>query len=348
MKGWNFCSDNVAGAAPEILQALTQAGAAGAMMPYGADPLTAKVEKRLAEIFETDLVVHIVATGTAANALSLAAMCPPYGAIYCHRDSHVNVDECGAPEFFTGGAKLMALDGPDGKLDAAGLGAALAQGGAGVVHHVQPAAVTLTQSSEAGTVYQVDEIAAISELCRSHGLGLHVDGARFANALVTLGCSPADATWRVGVDALSFGATKNGAMAVEAVLFFRPGQSDGLRFRRKRAGHLFSKMRFLSAQLDAYLDDDLWLRHARHANAMAARLAEGLGAIPAVEFIYRVEANELFVVLPSAIREGLAADNFAFYPWTAGGPDCIRLVTAFDTPAAAVDSFIASACRHAP
>jgi threonine aldolase len=197
-------------------------------------------------------------------------------------------------------------------------------------------------------VYQVDEIAAISELCRSQGLGLHIDGARFANALVTLGCSAADATWRAGVDALSFGATKNGAMAAEAVLFFRPGQSDGLRFRRKRAGHLFSKMRFLSAQLDAYLKDDLWLRHARHANAMAARLAEGLGAIPAVKFIYRVEANELFVVLPSAIRDGLAADDFAFYPWTAGGPDCIRLVTAFDTPKAAVDAFIASAYRHAP
>ncbi|PPR22824.1 MAG: Low specificity L-threonine aldolase [Alphaproteobacteria bacterium MarineAlpha10_Bin3] len=348
MKGWNFCSDNVAGAAPEILQALTNAGAAGAMMPYGADPLTARVEKRLAEIFETDLAVHFVATGTAANALSLAAMCPPYGAVYCHRDSHVNVDECGAPEFFTGGAKLVALDGPDGKLDAAGLAAALDQGWAGIEHHVQPAAVSLTQSSEAGTVYRLDEIAAISELCRSHGLGLHIDGARFANALVALGCSPADATWRAGVDALSFGATKNGALAAEAVLFFRPGKLDELRFRRKRAGHLFSKMRFLSAQLDAYLADDLWLGHARHANAMAARLAAGLGAIKTVDFLYRVEANELFVSLPAAIRDGLAADEFAFYPWIAGGPDCIRLVTAFDTPAAAVDAFIASARRHAP
>jgi threonine aldolase len=348
MRGWNFCSDNVAGAAPEILQALTNAGAAGAMMPYGADPLTARVEKRLAEIFETDLAVHFVATGTAANALSLAAMCPPYGAVYCHRDSHVNVDECGAPEFFTGGAKLVALDGPDGKLDAAGLAAALDQGWAGIEHHVQPAAVSLTQSSEAGTVYRLDEIAAISELCRSHGLGLHIDGARFANALVALGCSPADATWRAGVDALSFGATKNGALAAEAVLFFRPGKLDELRFRRKRAGHLFSKMRFLSAQLDAYLADDLWLGHARHANAMAARLAAGLGAIKTVDFLYRVEANELFVSLPAAIRDGLAADEFAFYPWIAGGPDCIRLVTAFDTPAAAVDAFIASARRHAP
>lgn len=347
MKGWNFCSDNVAGAAPEILQALTRAGAAGAMMPYGADPLTARVEKRLAEIFETDLAVYFVATGTAANALSLAAMCPPHGAVYCHRDSHVNVDECGAPEFFTGGAKLVVLDGRDGKLDAAGLEAALAQGWAGVEHHSQPAAVSLTQASEAGTVYRRDEIAAISELCRSHGLGLHMDGARFANALVTLGCGPADATWRAGIDVLSFGATKNGALAAEAVLVFRSGPSDGFRFRRKRAGHLFSKMRFLSAQLDAYLEDDLWLANARHANAMAARLAVGLRDIGTVEFLYPVEANELFVSLPAAIRDGLAADNFAFYPWAAGGPDCIRLVTAFDTPAAAVESFIASARRHA-
>ncbi len=347
MNGWNFCSDNVAGAAPEILAALTRAGEAGAMMPYGADPLTAKVEKRLAEVFETDLSVYLVATGTAANALSLAALCPPYGAVYCHPDSHINVDECGAPEFFTGGAKLVVLDGPAGKLDAAGLEAALAQGWAGIEHHSQPSAVSLTQASEAGTVYRLDEIAAIAELCRAHGLGLHMDGARFANALVTLGCSPADASWRAGIDVLSFGATKNGALAAEAVLFFRPGQSEDFRFRRKRAGHLFSKMRFLSAQLDAYLEDDLWLAHARHANAMAARLAEGLGAVERVEFLYPVDANELFVSLPAAIRDGLAADNFAFYPWIAGGPDCIRLVTAFDTPVAAVEDFIASARRHA-
>ncbi len=346
MSGWNFCSDNVTGASPAILEALARAGG-GAAMPYGADPLTAKVEARLREIFETDLSVYLVATGTAANSLALAAMCPPYGAVYCHPDSHVNVDECGAPEFFTGGAKLVTLDGADGKMDAAALEAALGAGWAGVEHHSQPAAVSITQASEAGTVYRPDALAAIAEVCRGHGLGLHMDGARFANALVTLQCSPAEASWRAGVDALSFGATKNGALAAEAVLLFRPGLADGFCFRRKRAGHLFSKMRFLSAQLDAYLADDLWLGNARHANAMAARLAEGLAEIGGVGFLYPVEANELFVTMPTAMREGLAGDGFAFYPWAAGGPDCIRLVTAFDTAEHAVDSFIASARQNA-
>lgn len=347
MTGWNFCSDNTAGASPEILDALVRAGRAGAKMPYGADPLSQEVEKRLADIFETDLTVCFVATGTAANSLALAALCPPYGAIYCHRDSHVNVDECNAPEFFTGGAKLVALDGPDGKLDAGALERALGQGWAGVEHHAQPAAVSLTQASEAGTVYRPDETAAIAEVCRGHGLGLHVDGARFANALAMLGCTPAEASWRAGVDVLSFGATKNGALAAEAVLFFRPDDAAGFRYRRKRAGHLVSKMRFVSAQLDAYLDNGLWLANAAHANAMAARLADGLRGIAAARFNHPVEANELFVSMPPAIREGLAADGFAFYPWAAGGPDCVRLVTAFDTPATAVDAFIASARRHA-
>ena len=211
----------------------------------------------------------------------------------------------------------------------------------------QPAAVSLTQASEAGTVYRPDETAAIAEVCRGHGLGLHVDGARFANALAMLGCTPAEASWRAGVDVLSFGATKNGALAAEAVLFFRPDDAAGFRYRRKRAGHLVSKMRFVSAQLDAYLDNGLWLANAAHANAMAARLADGLRGIAAARFNHPVEANELFVSMPPAIREGLAADGFAFYPWAAGGPDCVRLVTAFDTPATAVDAFIASARRHA-
>jgi len=347
MSGWNFCSDNVAGASPEILQALSRAGAAGAMMPYGADPISQKVEKHLAELFETDLDVYFVATGTAANSLALSALCPPYGAVYCHPESHINVDECNAPEFFTGGAKLITLDGADGKLDAGMLEAALGQGWAGVEHHAQPAAVSLTQVTEAGTVYRRDETAAIAEICRANGLGLHVDGARFANALSTLGCSPAEATWRAGVDVLSFGATKNGALAAEAVLFFRKGLAEGFRFRRKRAGHLVSKMRFVSAQLDAYLADGLWLANASHANAMAARLSDGLRDMAAVRFLYPVEANELFVTLPARVRDGLAAEGFAFYPWQAGGPDCVRLVTAFDTPVAAVDTFIACARRHA-
>ncbi len=346
MTGWNFCSDNAAGASPEILEALTRAGG-GSVMPYGADPLTAKVEQRLRDVFETDLTAYLVATGTAANSLALSSMCPPYGAVYCHPESHINLDECGAPEFYTGGAKLVTLDGADGKLQLAALEQALAAGWAGVEHHSQPAAVSLTQASEAGTVYQPGDIAAISEICRAHGLGLHVDGARFANALVTLGCTPAAASWRAGVDALSFGATKNGALAVEAVIFFRPGLTDGFRFRRKRAGHLFSKMRFLSAQLDAYLEGDLWLNNARHSNAMATRLADGLSQIDGVSFLHKVEANELFVNLPAAVREGLEADGYKFYAWAVGGPDCVRLVTAFDTDAEAINGFIDSARRHA-
>ena len=346
MTGWNFCSDNVAGASPAILEALTRAGT-GSVMPYGADPLTQKVEERLRDLFETDLTVYLVATGTAANALALSAMCPPYGAIYCHPESHANLDECNAPEFFTGGAKLVPIDGPDGKLDAAGLARALDAGWAGVEHHPQPAAVSLTQASEAGTLYAPDALSAIAEVCRSHGLGLHVDGARFANALVALDCSAADLSWRAGIDALSFGATKNGALAAEAVLFFRSGLSDGFRFRRKRAGHLFSKMRFLSAQLDAYLNDDLWLDNARHANAMARRMADGLEAIEGVSFLYPVEANELFVRLPAPVREGLAADGFRFYDWAPGGPGCVRLVTAFDTDMEAVTDFVDSARCHA-
>ena len=236
MSGWNFCSDNVAGASPEILQALSRAGAAGAMMPYGADPISQKVEKHLAEVFETELDVYFVATGTAANSLALSALCPPYGAVYCHPESHINVDECNAPEFFTGGAKLITLDGAGGKLDAGMLEAALGQGWAGVEHHAQPAAVSLTQVTEAGTVYRRDETAAIAEICRANGLGLHVDGARFANALSTLGCSPAEATWRAGVDVLSFGATKNGALAAEAGSFLSQGTGGGIPFPSQTRG----------------------------------------------------------------------------------------------------------------
>ncbi|MEL0111075.1 MAG: beta-eliminating lyase-related protein, partial [Rickettsiales bacterium] len=202
-----------------------------------------------------------------ANALALATMTPPYGAVYCHPDSHVNVDECGAPEFFTGGAKLVPVGGPQGKIAPDALAAAVT--GAGVVHHVQPAAVSITQVTEAGTIYSPDEIRALAAICREHGLKLHMDGARFANAVEALGCSPAEASHRLGVDALSFGATKNGALCAEAILFFDAALARDAGYRRKRAGHLFSKMRFLAAQWDAYLANDLWRRNARHANAMA-------------------------------------------------------------------------------
>ena len=338
----NFCSDNASGAAPEILRAL-EAASRGTAMPYGNDDLTRRVEARLSEVFETEAAVLLVATGTAANALVLSVMTPPYGAVYCHEEAHIQVDECGAPEFYSGGAKLVPIAGADGKITAGDLERTIT--GVGFVHAVQPAAVSLTQATEAGTVYTPEETAAIAEVARRHGLGLHVDGARFANAVATLGCSPAEATWKAGVDALSFGATKNGALAAEAVVAFKPELAETLGYRRKRGGHLFSKMRFLAAQWDAYLDGDLWLDLARHANAMAARLAAGLCTLPGAALLHPVEANEIFARLPAAVIEGLLAEGFAFYRW---GPEeaCeVRLVTAFNTDPADVDAFLAAARR---
>jgi threonine aldolase len=339
----NFSSDNVTGVAPEIMAALDAANA-GAASSYGADGITERLTRRFSEVFEREVAVFPVATGTAANALALACLTPPWGVIYGHRDAHFQVDECGAPEFYAGGAKLRPLDGDHGKIAAADLDAAIM--GRGVVHHAQPASVSLTQSTEAGTVYQASEVEAIAEVCRRHGLALHVDGSRFGNAVAALNRSPADLTWRAGVEALSFGATKNGAMAAEAVVFFDPKQAQEFAFRRKRGGHLFSKMRFLSAQLEAYLAGDLWLRNAGHANRMAARLAEGLARLPGATLRHPVEANELFVELPDPVIRGLLADGFQFYRWDTEESVVVRLVTAFDTAPAAVDTFLAAARLH--
>jgi threonine aldolase len=339
----NFCSDNVAGASPEIIRALSDANS-GPAMPYGDDEITQRVIARLRDLFEADAEILFMSTGSSANALALATMTPPYGAIYCHPDSHVNTDECGAPEFFAGGAKLVPVPGCDGKMTAEALEHVIT--GAGVVHHMQPAAVSVTQVTEAGTLYTLDELAAIAEICRTHRLKLHMDGARFANAVEALGCSPADASHRIGVDALSFGATKNGALCAEAILFFDRKLSREAGYRRKRAGHLISKLRFLSAQFDAYLEGDLWLRNAHHANATAARMAEGLAALDGVTFEFLVQANELFVRLPVAMIEGLLAGGFLFHRWEPEGT-LVRLVTAFDTDPAHVDAFLAAARRLA-
>ncbi len=338
-----FASDNVAGAAPEILEALTRANQ-GSAMPYGNDAITQRLEGRFREIFECDCTVLPVATGTAANVLSLSLLSPAFGAIYCHAGAHIHVDECGAPEFFTGGAKLVPLAGAGGKLEVAGLEAAIA--GVGNVHSVQPAAISLTQASEAGTLYGLDEIAAIAELAKRHGLGLHMDGARFANALVGLDCSPAEATWKAGVQALSFGATKNGALGAEAVVVFEPELARDLPYLRKRGGHLFSKMRFLSAQLDAYLEGDLWLRNAAHANRLAARLSAGLCALPGASLSYPVEANEIFIRLPDAVADGLEAAGFGFYRWNPTLGE-LRMVTAFNSREEDVEALIATARRVA-
>jgi len=341
----NFCSDNTAGAHPKILAAIAAAND-GPAMPYGNDDLTRKVEARIREVFERDCAVFLVGTGTAANALALACLTPPWGAVYCHPDSHVNRDECGAPEFYAGGAKLIAVGGEDGKFSAASLEAAISSGDFGVAHHAQPAAVSLTQASEAGTVYTPAEIRAIADVAHRQGLSLHVDGARFANALVTLGRSPADLTWRSGVDVLSFGATKNGALAAEAVVFFDKAKAAEMPFRRKRGGQLWSKMRFLAAQLEAYLGDDLWLMNARFANSQARRLGQGLARLPGARIAYPVEANEVFVSLPAPVIDGLEADGFRFYRWPDDTALMLRLVTAFNTAPEHVDAFLASAARH--
>ena len=341
----NFRSDNVTGAAPEILAAVAAANP-GRVDGYGDDPLTRRVEARLCETFECDAAVFLVPTGTAANALCLSVLSPPYGAVFCHRDAHVQTDECGAPEFYSGGAKLVPLDGPGGKIPAETLKAALAAPNHGV-HNVRASAVSLTQSTEFGAVYTVDQIRALTDAAHAKGLPVHMDGARFANALVRLGCSPAEATWKAGVDALSFGATKNGALACEAVLLFDRARAEDFAYRRKRGGHLFSKMRFLAAQMDAYLTDGLWLRLAANANAMATRLADGLNEIPGAAFRTPVEANEIFVSLPGAVVDGLEADGFGFYRWPDADPNLIRLVTAFDSKAEEVDALLAAAYRHA-
>ncbi len=342
----NFSSDNVTGVCPEIIDALIAAND-GPAMPYGADDGSGRAEELIAATFDTGADVFLVATGTAANALALAVLCPPYGSIYCHPESHIQVDECGAPEFYSGGAKLVPLPDRDGKITADDLEQALRHEH-GDVHHVKPAAVSLTQTGETGVVYSLDEIRRLCAVAHEHGLKVHMDGARFANAAAALDCPPAEMTWKAGVDVLSFGASKNGAIAAEAVLLFTPGLAEQFAYRRKRAGHLFSKMRFIAAQFEAYLRDDLWLTMAAHANACTARLAAGLGELPGVTLRYPAQANIIFADLPNSMIAGLRADGMAFYDWPGEGRSTIRLVCAFDTGLADVEAFIASARKHCP
>lgn len=344
----NFCSDNTAPAHPRILAAI-EAANNGPAMPYGNDDLTRNIEQRIAALFERDCAVFLVGTGTAANALALSALTPPFGAVFCHPGAHINSDECGAPEFYTGGAKLVAVAGDHGKIAPGDLERAIVAAGAGVVHHVQPACVSLTNATEAGTVYTPRELAALAKVAHKAGLAVHVDGARFANALVTLGCSPADATWRAGVDVLSFGATKNGAFAAEAAVFFDPARARELGFRRKRAGQLWSKMRFIAAQFDGYLNDGLWMENARTANWLASELGRGLPTVPGVVLDHPVQANEVFVTMPKALADALERDGFAFYRWAGEGAarTTLRLVTHFMTHPDDVRRFVENARKHA-
>jgi threonine aldolase len=345
----NFASDNTAPVRPEIMAALAAANH-GAVGSYGADPLTAKLGAGLADLFETALVAHPVATGTAANALALATLVRPYGAVLCAEEAHIATDECGAPEFYMGGAKLVTLPSRDGKITPAQIDAAMARARDGGVHHVLPEAVSITQATEWGTVYTAEEVAGIAAACHAHGLRLHMDGARFANAVAHLGCTPAATSWQAGVDVLSFGATKNGALAAEAVIFFDPALADGFERRRKRAGQLWSKFRYLSAQLDAYLADGLWLRVAAHANRMATRLGDGLAGIAGVHVVQTVQANEVFAAMPAALIASLHEAGAHFYEWIdvpkVDAP-VVRLVTAHSTTEAEVEQFLALAGQAA-
>ena len=316
--GMNFGSDNVSGVHDAILDALREANA-GTAVAYGHDDWTARAVARLRDVFECDLSAYLVVTGTAANALALAACCPPHGAVVCHHEAHITTDECGAPEMFTGGAKLMGVRGAAGKLTPAAVTAMLATMGRGE-HEQRPSVLSLSQATELGTVYTPAEVAALAELARAQHMHLHMDGARFANALVRLGCTPAELTWKAGVDVLSFGATKNGALGVEAVVFFDRSLTDDFLYRRKRAGHLVSKGRYLGAQMLAYLDGDLWLGNARHANTLADRLAAGLRTLPGVRLPLPVEANEVFAIVPRAVHEKLRADGARYLEWPGEGP----------------------------
>lgn len=342
-----FHSDNTAPACPAVMEALLRANR-DAVASYGADPYTARLHERLAELFETEVAVFPVSTGTIANVLAVAALTPVHGAVLCHEASHLVQDESTAPELFTGGARLVPLPGEQAKLRAETVQERLASWSLGDVHTPQPAALAVTQATELGAVYGVAELEALGAVCRDHDLGLFMDGARFANAVAALGCSPAAVTWRAGVKLLSFGATKNGALNAEAILVFDRSLARSMAFRIKRAGQLSSKMRFLSAQLLAYVEDDLWLRNARHANAMAQELAAALARLPGAELRYPVEGNEIFMRLPEATIRRLRSAGYVFHAGRAFGPGVCRFVTAWNTERAGIERLIAAAAAENP
>lgn len=335
----SFASDNVSCASAEVLEALIAANT-GITSSYGNDHYTQQLERSLSALFETPVRVFPVISGTAANALALAALTPNYGKVFCHAMSHINTDECGAPEFFTGGAKLIPIDSEDGKITPVQLEHMMR--GAGNVHSAQPSTLSITQSCEVGRVYSVAEVAALAETAKRYQLNVHMDGARFANALAATGASPAEMTWRSGVDALSFGGTKNGCIAAEAVIFFNPDKVGALPFLHKRAGQLISKMRFVSAQLEAYIKDDLWLRNAAHANAMAARFSRELAALPGISLAYPTQANEVFAHMPRAVIEQVNAAGFCITEGELDETAPPRFVTSWNTTDAEVDALIAA------
>ena len=331
---YDFRSDNVGGAAPEIIEAIVAANT-GTAAPYGDDDHTRRMNERFAALFERPVQVFALSSGTGSNSVALAALANPYGAIYCHETAHINVYECGAPEFFTG-AKLVGLPGDDFKLDPAALDEALALAGRGNPTRVQPFALNITQPTDFGTLYSPAEVSALCAVAHRHGLRVHMDGARFANAVAALGCSPADLTWRSGVDVLSLGATKNGAINAEALVVFDPALAREVPFRMKRGGQVLSKARFVSAQLERYVADDSWLERARRANANARELAQRLAEVPGVSLVAPVEINMLFVRMPDAAVAALDAGPFRYYKL---GRD-LRFVCRHDQEAAGMDALV--------
>ena len=331
-----FASDNVTGACPEVLEAIIKAND-GDRTPYGNDQISTDLQNKFSEIFEKPVIVFPTASGTASNALALSTMTPSFGNIYCHRFSHINTDECGAPEFYTGGAKLVNIYGVDGKITAKELDESV--NGKDIVHHTQPSSVSITQLTETGEAYQLDEIKEISDVAHHHKLNIHMDGARFANALVSLNCSPAEMTWKSGIDVLSFGATKNGCLAAEAIIFFKPELVGNLPFLMKRSGHLLSKMSFVSAQLDAYISKDVWLKNAKHANLMGKKLSNGLNKYPQIKLAYPTHANEIFVKIPEKIIKQLNSEGYTINDDEWDGK-AVRLVTAWNTDPNDIDNFL--------
>ena len=331
-----FASDNNAGIAPEAFAALAAANR-GHAIAYGADDLTRRAADAIREVLDADAAVYLVFNGTAANSLALSALCRSTDAVVCHAFAHVNVDECGAPEFFSGGAKLLAVDTPHAKLTPAAVAARAVT--PHDEHASRPRALTLTQATELGTVYSPGEIRALAGVAHERGMKVHMDGARFANAIASIGCAPAEITWRAGVDAISFGGTKNGMPFCEAVVFFDRALADEFARRRKQGGQLASKMRYLAAPWLGMLEGGAWLRHASHANAMAQRLRDAIAGLPGVSLIAPVEANGVFAHLPAPVIEGLHAKGWRFYVFV-GDTGC-RFMCAWDTTPEAVDALAA-------
>ncbi|MGI4814222.1 MAG: beta-eliminating lyase-related protein [Janthinobacterium lividum] len=331
----HFASDNYAGICPEAFKYFAECNASGHEVAYGDDSWTQRVCDHFRDLFETDCEIFFVFNGTAANSLALASLCQSYQSVICHELSHVETDECGGPEFFSNGSKLLTAKGPLGKLTAEAVDAVVQR--RSDIHFPKPKVVTVTQATEVGTVYTVAEIAAIGEVARRHNLRLHMDGARFANAVATLGVRPAELTWRAGVDVLCFGGTKNGLPVGEAVIFFNRALAEDFAYRVKQAGQLASKMRFISAPWLGLLENDVWLSNARHANAMAERLAQRLALIPGVKLLFPRQANSVFAELPVGRAEQMHGLGWKFYEFIGAG-GC-RLMCAWDTTSETVDRF---------